>query len=277
MTGIDAGTPVHPRISLSELSSWNWTLDEDLAFYEREGITTIGASIVKLEAAGWKIGAHRIADAGMRVTNLIGVGPLQLADRSSWDEQRDRMHRALEAARILDAECVVLTTGPAAPLTWEQAADEYAEAIEPVLAEAGHLRVPMAVEHTNSLRVDAGFLHTLRDAVDLARRVGVGVCLDVNACWAERGLDETIRSGVDLIRLVQVSDAAVGTKSTPNRLVPGDGDIPLPRIVGSVLEAGYDGVFDLEFIGPRIEDEGYPDACRRAIDHVGALLGTLGA
>jgi sugar phosphate isomerase/epimerase len=268
---------VHPRISLSELSSWNWTLDEDLAFYERAGITTIGASIVKLEAAGWKVGAHRIVDAGLRVTNLIGVGPLRLADRDRWPEQQDRLHRVLEAARILDAESVVLSTGPAAPLSWEEAADAYVEAIEPVLAEAAHLRVPMAVEHTNSLRIDAGFLHTLRDAVDLARRLDVGVCLDVNACWAERGLDATIRAGVDTLHLVQVSDFAVGTKSTPDRLVPGDGDIPLARIVGSVLDAGYTGVFDLEFIGPRIEEEGYAAACRRAVDNVGAMLESLGA
>jgi sugar phosphate isomerase/epimerase len=268
---------VHPRISLSELSSWNWTLDEDLAFYERAGITSIGASVVKLEAAGWKAGAHRIADAGLRVTNLIGVGPFTLADRDRWDEQRDRMHRALEAARILDAESVVLSTGPAAPLTWEEAADAYAEAVEPILVEAANLGVPMAVEHTNSLRIDAGFLHTLRDAIDLARRVDLGVCLDVNACWAERNLDATIRAGVDTLHLVQVSDFAVGTRSTPDRLVPGDGDIPLARILSSVLDAGYEGVFDLEFIGPRIEEEGYADACRRAIEYTGALLESLGA
>ena len=73
---------MHPRVSLSELCSWNWTLDEDLAFYEQAGITTIGASLAKLETAGWKQGAYRIRDAGLRVANLIGVGPFQLADRS---------------------------------------------------------------------------------------------------------------------------------------------------------------------------------------------------
>ncbi|HZP27691.1 MAG TPA: sugar phosphate isomerase/epimerase family protein [Acidimicrobiia bacterium] len=268
---------MHPRVSLSELSSWNWTLDEDLAFYEQAGITTIGASLAKLERAGWKQGAYRIRDAGLRVANLIGVGPFQLADRSHWDEQRERVHRAVDAAHILEAECLVLTTGPAGPLTWEQAADEFAEAMQPIFDHAAHVRVPIAVEHTNSLRVDVGFLHNLRDTIDLARRLNVGVCVETNACWAERGLADTLRSGVDTFRLVQVSDFAVGTLSTPNRLVPGDGDIPLPRVLGDVLAAGYEGVFDLELIGPRIEEEGYALACRRAVDNLGAILESLDA
>jgi sugar phosphate isomerase/epimerase len=59
--------------------------------------------------------------------------------------------------------------------------------------------------------------------------------------------------------------------------VPGDGDIPLRRILGQVLAAGYDGCFDLELIGPRIEEEGYESACRRAVDALGAMLTELGA
>jgi sugar phosphate isomerase/epimerase len=101
--------------------------------------------------------------------------------------------------------------------------------------------------------------------------------MEVNACWAERGLAATIAGGIDRIRLVQVSDFAVGTLSTPNRLVPGDGDIPLERILGQLLAAGYDGCFDLELIGPHIEDEGYRSASRRSIDRLGEMLDALGA
>jgi sugar phosphate isomerase/epimerase len=74
-----------------------------------------------------------------------------------------------------------------------------------------------------------------------------------------------------------VSDFAVGTLSTPNRLVPGDGDIPLARLLGQLLDAGYEGVFDLELIGPRIDEEGYGPASRRAVERLGALLDHAGA
>jgi len=268
---------MHPRVSLSAISTFPWSLDEDLAFYEQAGITAIGASLAKLEAAGVERGARRLRDAGLRVTNLIGIGPFVLSDPSQWDRQRDRVRRALDAADAAGAECLILTTGPAGALSWEDAADALATALEPVLEHARARGVPMGLEHTNSLRVDVGFVHTLRDAVDLARRLGIGVCVELNACWAERQLAATFDDSVDAFRIVQISDYAVGTLSTPNRLVPGDGDIPLPRLVGQLLEAGYGGVFDLELIGPRIDEEGYAEASSRAIARVGELLESLGA
>ena len=73
-----------------------------------------------------------------------------------------------------------------------------------------------------------------------------------------------------------MSDYAVGTLSTPNRLVPGDGDIPIERIVRDVLEAGYTGGFDIELIGPRIEEEGYESAIRRSVDWLSDTLLRLG-
>ncbi len=93
--------------------------------------------------------------------------------------------------------------------------------------------------------------------------------MELNACWAERDLDETIRAGVDRIRLVQVSDFRVGTVASSQRLVPGDGDIPIARILGTVLDAGYPGVFDLELIGDAINAEGYDAAVPRAVDALG--------
>jgi sugar phosphate isomerase/epimerase len=268
---------MHPRVSLSAISTASWELDEDLAFYADAGITNVGISLAKLERFGWEAGTGRIVDAGLRVTNLIGLGPFHLAEPDGWDAQRERLTCALDTAAAVGAECVVFTTGPAGRLTWEEAADALEAALAPVLTETSARGVRFAIEHTNSLRVDVGFVHTLRDALDLARRLDTGVCMETNACWAERGLAETIALGLDRIQLVQVSDFAVGTLSTPNRLVPGDGDIPLERIMGQVLASGYEGCFDLELIGPRIEEEGYRSACRRGIDRLTAMLDELAA
>jgi sugar phosphate isomerase/epimerase len=261
-----------PRISVSAISTFDWSLPEDLAFYRTHGITDVGISLAKLERHGLDAGAARVRDAGLRVTNLIGLGPFRLGHPGQWDEQRHRILLALDAAATMRAECLVLTTGPAGPLPWEDAADAFEAALAPVLVEARARGIPFALEHTNSLRVDVGFVHTLRDAVDLARRLDIGVCMEINACWAERALGATIADSVDRLRLVQVSDFAVGTLTTPCRLVPGDGDIPLARILGQVRAAGYTGCFDLEIIGPAIEAEGYEAAVLRARDRLRSLL-----
>ena len=265
-----------PRVSVSAICTFRLSFTEDLAFWARHHIEAVGVSVAKLEAHGWDDGIAMVTDAvatgRFRVANLIGLGPFALNNPAQWDAQRDRLIRAVEAAAALNARVVVFTTGPAGPLPWDEAADAFASAIMPVLIEARSRGVTFALEHTNSLRIDVGFVHTLRDAIDLSRRLGIGVCMEINACWAERDLATTIATDVDAIEIVQISDYRIGTLSTPDRRVPGDGDIPLERILAALLNAGYAGDFDLEVIGPHIDAEGYESAVPRSLAAIDALL-----
>jgi sugar phosphate isomerase/epimerase len=263
---------------VSAISTFRLPFDEDFAFWRRHNITTVGMSVAKLEAFGWEAGtdlARRAVDDGLRVADLIGLSPFHLARPEKWDAQRERLLRSIATAAAVDAPLLVFTTGPFAPLSWDEAADALAEAIAPVLQEAASRQVDFAIEHTNSLRVDVGFVHTLRDAIDLARRLDTGVCMEMNACWAERSRAATLRDGADRIRLVQVSDFRVGTIASSQRLVPGDGDIPIGTIIRELLDAGYDGGFELELIGDDIVAEGYDAAVPRAVARLDELLESL--
>ena len=47
--------------------------------------------------------------------------------------------------------------------------------------------------------------------------------------------------------------------------------------LGWALDAGYAGAFDLELLGPRIDQEGRTAACRRTADWLGDFLRARGA
>lgn len=262
---------MHPRLSVSAISTVGWDQQQDLDFYHDAGITNVGLSLRKLEAMGWEMASPAVRDAHLRVTNVLGLG-FDLTDRATWPVHQHRLCAALEAAAGMDAECFVLTTGPAGSMTWEQAAAALGAALAPVLTTSAAVGIPVLLEHTNSLRVDVSFLHRLADAIDLARDLRTGVLMEINACWAERGLAATIGAGVDAIRLVQVSDFVIGTLTTPDRAVIGDGHIPFPRIVGQLEGAGYRGVYDIELIGPRIERDGYRRAIARSLAAMADIL-----
>ena len=266
---------MHSRACVSAISTFRLPFEDDFEFWKRHEVTTVGMSVAKLEAFGWDAGtdiARRAVDDGLCIADLIGLSPFHLARPAKWDRERERLVRSIETAAAVGAPLIVFTTGPFAPLSWDEAADAFAEAIAPVLHEAASRQVDFAIEHTNSLRVDVGFVHTLRDVIDLARRLGTGVCMEMNACWAERSRADTIREGIDRIRLVQVSDFRVGTIASSQRLVPGDGDIPIGTIIRELLTAGYRGVFELELIGDEIITEGYDAAIPRAIARLDELL-----
>jgi sugar phosphate isomerase/epimerase len=267
---------VHPRISVSAICTRNWTLEADLAFYAGAGITNVGLSWAKLEAHGVTDAVARVGNAGLRVTNVLAMAGHVLDEPASWPAARGRIDGAVDAAATTGAPCVVVTSGRPGALAWDDAADAWRAVMEPCALRARGSGVVLALEHTNSLRVDLSFVHTLRDALDLASRLDMGVCMECNTCWMERGVEQTIAANVNRLALVQVSDFLVGTFATPDRVVPGDGDLPLERVLGAVVDAGYGGVFDLEVIGPRIEAEGYASAIPRGVRATERLLETVG-
>jgi sugar phosphate isomerase/epimerase len=263
---------LYDRLSVSAVSSWRATFDEDLALWERLGVGHVGLSLRKCEEVGLDVAARRVRDAGLRVTNFVECGWCALDDAATWPAYRDRMLAALDAMRVVGAPVLVLTTGPAGALEWEDAARALSQVLGPVIAAANTASARVAIENTSPMRLDLSFSTTLRDTVDLAAQLDAYVCVELNSCWAERGFDATVARAVDRIAHVQCSDALAGSLTTPDRLVPGDGDIPLAKRLAAFARAGYAGAFELEMVGPRIEAEGYEPAIRRAVAHLDGLL-----
>jgi sugar phosphate isomerase/epimerase len=164
------------------------------------------------------------------------------------------------------------TTGPIRSLTWDEAAERFVEAIAPVAEHARSVGVRLAIENTTTMRADLGFVHLLRDAVELARSARIAVCADLFVAWTDRDLRQELLLGVETFAMVQVADFVLGTMSTPNRAVPGDGDVPIARHLRWLTEAGYRGPVELELLGPRIEAEGPAAAAARALPVIAALL-----
>lgn len=187
------------------------------------------------------------------------------------------LHEAIRIAAALGAQSIYMLTGPRGSLDWEGAAARFAELVAPCRGEAAARGVQLLVENAPAFNADRHIAHTLADTILLAETAGIGVCLELHACWAEAGLQRRFRDAMPQIGLVQVSDYVLGDRCTPCRAVPGDGAIPIERLLGQVLDAGYTGVFDLELDGPRIAAEGARAATRRAAEALSEILTKLGA
>jgi sugar phosphate isomerase/epimerase len=267
-----------PRVSLSQVTTWSWPFERDVAAAAAARVDGLGVSVRKLEAVGVGRAARLLGDAGLGVACLTASGPLPLADPTAERAACVRIRDHLAAAAELRAGCLMLLAGNDPTLAWEEAAARARALLDAVLADAARWGVRVAIEPTSQLRMDLSFLHGFDEALDFvdawdARRLGV--VLELNHAWIERRLYENIRARVARIALVQVSDFKVGTRCTGERLVPGDGDVPLGRIVGALAAAGYDGWYDVELLGPAIEREGYASVVTRAVARVRALIAPL--
>jgi sugar phosphate isomerase/epimerase len=253
----------HPRLSVNAICSMTQSLDEDLALWADLGIGNVGLISPKLEQAGWDASLRAVRDAGLLV--------------SSMSCYKDGIAASIEFAAAVGTDVLYVVTGGAGALPWDEAARRFGEELAPLVARGRELGVRLAVEPTNPLRTDVSFVHSVRDAVDLARQADLGVVVDLYSAWYERGLDELVRKNIDVVALVQLCDYELGTFDMPNRSAVGDGDIPVERLLGLVLDAGYEGPFDLEILGPRIEAEGYRAPIARSVERASEMLQRLGA
>src|SRR5438105_5797739 len=258
---------VHARLALNSLSSATWTLEQDLELYAELGVTASSWYLDKLEAAGIERSLSLIRESGIRTIHVFAHGPTT-CDPSQWPSEQARLGTGARIAAALGAPWLVLTTGPAGDLTWDQAADALARAVEPLRAHG----VGIAVEQTLPIRVEVGFVHSLRDTVELGERFDLGVVVETNYCFGERGLVDTFARGAGRFATIQVSDLVPPSTVVPDRAVIGDGVIPIRRLIELADRSGYTGPFELELLGPRIEAEGYESAIRRSVAALEALL-----
>jgi sugar phosphate isomerase/epimerase len=266
---------MHPRVTVHDHVFEAGVPVSDVAVgMAAGGAQRVGITRRRVVDAGWEATAAALAGSGLELTHVVHGALFSLVDEAAWEAERTAAIATLDAAARLGARCAYGVTGSAGALTWEQAADAFAVAVGPVAAHARRVGVPLLIEPTNMLFADVGFLHTLRDTVEVAQRTGLGVCLDVQHCFAERDLRGSIGRATGSLGLVQLSDWIPGRRN-PFRAVPGDGAIPLERIVAATLEDGFSGLFDLElYPEPGVAPA---ETIRRAAERVGEMLQRLGA
>lgn len=261
------------RVCVSGMAAASRSVPDELAMYRRTGTDLAGIGAAKLAAHGWDRARADIERSGVRMGYVVHAFTADPEDEVSWTRQVRALTVAVENAAALGAGVVYLVTGPSGRLGWERAADLFVQRTAPAVERAGEVGIALAVENTLPVKCDISFVHTVRDAAELAERAGIGLCVDLYCCWQERGLADTVRRALDRIRLVQVSDFKVGTQTFPNRWVPGDGDLPMAALLQDVLAAGYRGIVDIELLGPAIEEEGAEPALIRAVAWTKAHLG----
>jgi sugar phosphate isomerase/epimerase len=256
----------HPRLSVNALSSINWSFDQDLAFWQELGIRHAGLLVSKF-AEDRETRAKRLQASGIIPSTLV-MGSFALGKPETWEATRSAVNASLDAMAAMGGGSVYFTPGRTTGARWREVLSVFVEAVSPCVAHARCAGVTLAIEP--SLRTDVSFVNTLRDAIDVAELTGLKLIADFGNCWMERDLAEVLRRAGPHIGLVQICDMRIGGPG--GRVHLGEGDLPLKRLMHEVLDSGYTGVFDLEVLGPSIEQEGYAAALRRGVRSASAFL-----
>jgi sugar phosphate isomerase/epimerase len=268
---------LHPRVAASGLCFPSLSAVESMGVLAGLGVTKTSMTSTKLLESG----AAAVLDAGrehgVEVVTTTALARFDLAVGADNEQQVQRAREDIDRAAAVGANSVYTLTGPRTYPDWADNVDAYARLVRNLVGYAAERGLALAVEPTSWMYADLSFVHSFRDSIAFASRAGMRVCLDVFHVWTESELREDIKNHIDLISHVQLSDMQRGARSLPCRAIPGDGDVPIRAVVQWLLDAGYEGVFDLELSGPSVDELGERKAATRAAVWLDALLVELDA
>ncbi|GGN62245.1 hypothetical protein GCM10011349_45750 [Novosphingobium indicum] len=261
---------INPRLSVDSMSSYSWEFEREFALWKDLGVRHAGLLMNKIETdTDRRLAA--LDEAGIRISTIITAG-FQLADCSTWDATRETQMAMIDLAAAHQGHSIYFTTGRTVNYDWDQDAALFAEAVAPTVEHAKRKGVIAALEPT--LRTSSSFCTTLADAVEIAERTGLGIVSDFGNNWMERGLAQTLKRAMPYIALVQIGDYA--NSGAGSRAHIGQGNLPLRRMMQDVLDAGYEGVFDLEVVSANFTAETDEAELRAGVIAASKLLDEMG-
>ena len=249
------------RMSVSELSTFRWSLEEDVLRYKEHGYQAIGVWRPKLSDCGESKARELLVDQQMKVSSLNWAGGFTGSDGRSFRESIHDALDAIDAAAQLDADCLVILAGSRAGHTRNHAKRLLSQALN-VLAEAAQaVGIQLAVEpmHVGCAH-EFTFLTSVPDTLDVIAgidRSNCGIVFDCYHMAQDDNAMDWLPSIVPFIRLVQFGDSKNAPIGEQNRCLLGDGRVPLGALVKTIESYGYEGFYEVELLGEDVEHYDY--------------------
>ncbi|MGC3970771.1 MAG: hypothetical protein QM775_26590 [Pirellulales bacterium] len=83
-------------LSMSELTTFRWSFEEDIAQFRRAGYGSVGVWRQKLAEFGEDKGIELLEESGLKVSNLLWCGGFTGSDGRSFREGLDDAKEAVE-------------------------------------------------------------------------------------------------------------------------------------------------------------------------------------
>jgi sugar phosphate isomerase/epimerase len=265
---VEINMPHQPPLifGISQFTTMPWSFDEDVARYAGLAVDAIEVVEAKLDDARAEAQLASIAEHGLFVASVQPKVRTFFASRMT-PEPRDMNDRVACLRRSIER---LARYAPGAPFITNVGAHPRGDMAEAMRVVAEQLRklAPVAADHgvklaleplnPTSVNVESA-IWTIDQALDVIEAAGsdhVGLCLDYWNIWQNAGVERAIARAGNRIFSVQASDWRT-PRSFADRIIPGDGAIPLAKLLRATRETGFTGAYVVEIFSNDVADSLY--------------------
>lgn len=270
-----------PRLSCNQLSTFRWSLDEDLYHYRKAGFEAIGLWRRKLVDFGIERALELLHESGLSVASLTWAGGFTGIDGRTFDDSLRDACDAIRLAAEVAADNLILFTGGRNGHTNRHSERLLAAALDGLLPLAEAMGVTLAVKPMHpACSAEWSFLTSLEETAELVERWAsprLKMVYDTYQFPLMGGSSAALEQIVPHVSLVQLADARTPHSIDLDRCPLGEGRLPVAETVQALNAAGYTGYFDAELLGPSVEAIDYATLLEHTRQAYDAMLGQAGA
>jgi sugar phosphate isomerase/epimerase len=245
-------------LSMNQVTTYRWSLADDVVNYRNAGLSGIGIWPGKLTDDDEHRGIDLLALSGLRVSSLSHAGGFTGSDGRTLRESVDDAAEALRLAAAIRANCLVVYPGGRNNHTTRHANRLLRAALDELLPQAEDCEVPIALGPMHpACAAGWTFLTELTSVIDLVETYDSSYLRLAYDTYHLADQDdytcELLAAAAKQLAVVFLGDRRSGPSLEHECCPLGCGRVPLTALVASLVEAGYNGPFDVRLMGPEIE------------------------
>ena len=240
------------RPAISQLCTLNSSFEDDLKGYADATGAAVEFWLTKLEDY---LQTHSVddvrafcAERELQLAAATYHGGLLLAQGDVRRENWAQFERRLNLCRDVGIPTVILTPDFLGPFSQTDI-----ERAQMTLKQAGQLASQLGLRLALEFQARGTFLNNLQTAVgfvDSIQEPSVGICLDSFHYYVGPSKTEDLglltAKNLFHVQFSDLADCPREIATDADRIIPGDGDVPLPAIVRRLRDIGYERFVSLE-------------------------------
>ena len=241
------------RLSISEFSTYRWSLEQEVIELSRRGIQNIGVWRAKYSDFDSDFAADLLYLNDLRVSSLSWAGGFTGSCGMSHEQAIDDGIAAIRTAAKIGAECLIIHPGGRGCHTRRHSRRLFSSAIDRMQPAAADFGVTLAMEIMS--RQDSS-PWTIFDSAEEALAFSndylpreLGIVLDLYHVGTNAAIFHAVPDIVSRLALVQLADRT-RHNAKPCRSHPGTGVLPLQDWFNALEDQGYRGLYEIEVFGP---------------------------
>lgn len=245
--------PLLPQLSVCQITTKPLSLEQDLELYSRAGLDGISFWSDKVEGRSAAELRRMVRDSGLAPVSIVNLPHFVSPTDQSVTEARAALLRWMDLCHEVGIPVAGCVPGNSDGRTTAELERATIYALQELAPEAAARGLTLAIEPIRYPYFT--FLNFLADADRIVREVASPSVKVLFDCWHlchEPDLLDRIARAEDRIGLVHFSDYRAFTREHDDRLLPGDGVMPLRELMLALEASGYRGFWDVEVFSPDV-------------------------